>query len=105
MPRRSAASILFALFGEALDFNAVSNLFYSATPAVMNFTRTSTERHYKGRLDEVALFDHALTPAQMQWVYNSGLGLPMVELTINPTPTGPAGPSRSNRAPALGRPT
>jgi hypothetical protein len=43
-------------------------------------TYSSAARVFNGVMDEVALFNHALTPAQIQQLYASGYQLPQVQL-------------------------
>jgi hypothetical protein len=44
-----------------------------------NGTSASAAQVFNGVLDEVAVFNHALTPAQIQQLYDNGCQLPPVK--------------------------
>lgn len=55
---------------------------FSGTGAIGTDTYSSTARAFNGVLDEVAVFNTALTPAQIQQLYDAGYQLPLVQVGL-----------------------
>ena len=56
-----------AIFDRALDFDSISNLFYSATPAVPTITRTPADPVYEGMTIDLTAYGVATGPLNYQW--------------------------------------
>lgn len=77
-----------ALFGTTLDFNAISNLFYSATPAIMNVIRTPVNPVFEGVNVSYTTYAVSSAPMNYQWRRNGtpvGDNSPTLNL-VNVTP-------------------
>jgi len=73
-----------ALFDQALDYNAISNLFYSATPAIPLLTRTPANPVYEGVTVTFAATAVGTGPVSYQWRKNgSPIGANSPTLILN----------------------
>lgn len=55
---------------------------FAGTGTIGTDTYASTARVFNGLLDEVAVFNYALSPAQIQQIYNNGHQLPQVQVGL-----------------------
>jgi hypothetical protein len=58
------------------------NQAFSGTGTIGTDTYASTARVFNGVMDEVAVFNRALTPSQIQQLYDNGHQLPQVEIAV-----------------------
>jgi hypothetical protein len=61
---------------------------FAGTGTIGTDTYASTARAFNGVVDEVAVFNYALTPVQIQQLYNNGYQLPQVQVGIQTFGTG-----------------
>lgn len=81
-----------AVFDSALDYQAISNLFYSATPAIPLVTRTPADPVYEGMTVDFTAYGVASGPVNYQWRKNGGnVGANSPTLTLNNVSTGDSG--------------
>jgi hypothetical protein len=58
------------------------NQAFAGSGTIGTDTYSSAARVFNGVLDEVAVFTYALTPAQIQQLYNNGHQLPLVQIGV-----------------------
>lgn len=81
-----------ALFGAALDATTISNLFYSATPAIPLVLRTPADPVYEGMTVHLTAYGIASGPVNYQWRKNgANVGANSPTLTLNNVSTGDSG--------------
>ena len=80
------------LFDKSLDYAAISNLFYSATPAILQVTRTA-DPLYEGMTVSLAAYGVGSVPVSYQWRKNGAniSGKTTGSLVMNNVSTGSSG--------------
>jgi hypothetical protein len=72
----------------ATNFLSQPNQAFAGSGTIGTDTYSSAARVFNGVLDEVSVFNHALTPAQIQGVYDNGHQLPRVQVGLQTSGAG-----------------